>query len=351
MKAIVKCKAGPEEIAYMEVQKPKVDPGGVLIQVEIAGICGSDLRLKSIGNSMSLIPPVVMGHEFAGIIVETGVEQFGFTVGMRVVSDNSGYICGLCENCATGDYMACEDRKILGLGMNGGFAKYVLVPGQVLRRNPNALFQVPDGVDFDEAVFMDPLGNAYKAVVQEGRLMPGQNVVVYGLGTIGLLAVQIARVAGAGKIIAVNRSKSPVKLSLARKFGADIVLTAEDGNVAERVLEQTNGARVPLVVDCAGSNEILYQALMLLQKNGKFVKVGYDQNPVGFSLDPYVARGIQIIGHYAYDYRSCSYCLKLLQSGQLNVKPLITEILPLEEWKQAFEVADRRDSIKVLLKP
>lgn len=351
MKAIVKLKAGPEQMAYMDVPEPRAGTDDVVIRVEAAGICGSDLRLKKLGNSASLIPPVVMGHEFSGTIAEIGSNVTGFTLGERVVSDNSGYLCGVCENCAVGHYMACENRKGLGLGMNGGFAKYVRIPGQVLRVNPYTLFRIPEGVSFEEAALMDPLTNAYKAVVQEGGLMPGQTVIVYGMGTIGLLAVQIARIAGAGMIFAVNRSASPVKCGLARMFGADRVLTSETDDVVSAILEQTNGRRVPLIVDCAGSNQILAQALELLQKNGRFVKVGYDREPLGISLDNYVARGIQIVGHFAYDYQSWAHCLQLLQNGRLQVRPVITAELPLEQWEQAFAIAAQRDSVKVILKP
>lgn len=351
MKAVVKLKKGPEQMAYIDIPRPTAGADDVVIRVEAAGICGSDLRLKRFGNSSGLIPPVVMGHEFSGTISEIGTNISGFTLGERVVSDNSGYLCGVCENCAIGDYMACENRKGLGIGMNGGFAKYVRIPGQVLRVNPCTLFQIPDGISFEEAALMDPIANAYKAVIQEGALLPGQTVVIYGMGTIGLLAVQLARIAGAGRIIAVNRSASSVKFELARMFGADSVIASEMSDVVASILEQTNGHRVPLIVDCAGSNQILEQSLELLQKNGRFVKVGYDRQPIGISFDDYVVKGIQIIGHFAYNYQSWKNCLSLLRTGRLQVKPLITAVLPLEEWEQAFAIAAQSDSVKVILKP
>lgn len=350
MKAIVKLQAGPGAMAYLDREEPVAGENDVILRVEAAGICGSDLRLQKLGNSISLIPPVVMGHEFAGVISSVGSAVTRFAVGDRVVSDNSGYLCGVCENCAKGDYLACENRKGLGLGMDGGFTKYVKIPGQLLSVNPHTLFRIPENVSYEEATLMDPVANAYKAVIQEGRLVPGEDIVVYGMGTIGLLAVQIAKIAGANRIIAVNRSSSPVKIEVAKRFGATEVLCGEQYSPA-RVLEITHGEKPPLIVDCAGNNQILVDSLSLLEKNGRFVKVGYDKNPIPVPFDSFVAKGIQVIGHFAYNYTAWKNCLRLLEKGTLDVKPVITHVLPLDQWETGFSIAEKQDSIKVILKP
>jgi 2-desacetyl-2-hydroxyethyl bacteriochlorophyllide A dehydrogenase len=196
---------------------------------------------------------------------------------------------------------------------------------------------------------MDPLCNAYKAVVQESGLMPGQDIVIFGLGTIGLLAVQIAKIMGAAGIVAINRSYSIKRFEIAMQFGATNLICAESEDVVARITDITKGEMVPVVIDCAGKNDVLEKALTVLSKGGEFIKVGYDDKPMNLSLDRYINKGIRIQGHFAYDYMSWKNCRKLLESGKLNVKPIITHELPLSRWEEGFKITETREGIKVIL--
>ena len=351
MKALIKTDRGPDNLELQDWPLPTIGDDDILLEVKAAGICGSDIRMKKLGNSENLRPPVVVGHEFAGIIKAVGKNVTDFLVGERIVSDNSGDLCGKCEQCARGNYTMCYHRIGMGSGMDGGFAKYVKIPGHLLSVNPNSLYRIPDNVSYDEASCLDPICNAYKAVVQESSLMPGQDVVIFGLGTIGLLAVQIARVMGAAKIIGVGRSYNKQRFSVANKFGATHLICSDREDVVGRIREITDGEMVPVIIDCAGKNEILESALSILSKGGEFVKIGYDDKPVGVSLDRYVNKGIQIKGHFAYDYVSWKNCIKLLEMGKIDVKPIITHKLKLSEWKEGFRIVEEREGIKVLLIP
>lgn len=348
MKALVKKAKGPGNLALMDWPVPEIGDGDLLIQVKAAGICGSDLRMKNLGNSENLCAPVVVGHEFAGVIAAVGKNVNGFQVGQRVASDNSGDLCGHCDMCAQGNYLLCANRVGLGSGMDGGFAPYVKISQHLLSVNPQSLYLIPDNVSFEEASLLDPICNAYKAVVQESSLKPGQDIAIFGLGTIGLLAVKIAALMGAGRIIAVNRSDNQRRFQIAREFGATDVICSSREDVIRRVTQITGGEMVPTLIDCAGQNQILEQALTLLQKGGEFIKVGYDAGPVNVSLDHYVNKGIRIQGHFAYDYQGWKNCLKLLAMGKLDVRSIITHRLPLEQWEEGFRLVEHREGIKVI---
>ncbi len=350
MKALIKKAKGPGNLELMDWPVPEIGDDDVLLKVKAAGICGSDLRMKNLGNSENLRAPVVVGHEFAGVIAAVGKNVKDFHTGQRVVSDNSGDLCGHCDNCAKGDFLLCTHRVGLGSGMDGGFAPYVKIPGHLLQVNPHTLYDIPENVSFETASLMDPICNAYKAVAQESSLKPGQDILIFGLGTIGLLAVKIAALMGAGHIIAVNRSRNEKRFAVAREFGATEIICSKEEDVISRVAEITKGEMVPILIDCAGKNEILEMALTLLKKGGEFIKVGYDAEPVNVSLDRYVNKGIRIQGHFAYNYEGWKNVLNLLAMGKLNVDSIITHRMPLENWAEGFRLVENREGIKVIFR-
>lgn len=351
MKALVKSARGPGHMALVDWPVPDAGDDDVILEVKAVGICGSDIRTRRLGNSENLRPPVVMGHEFAGVVAAVGKNVKDHYVGERIVSDNSGDLCGKCEQCARGNYLMCEHRIGMGCGMDGGYARYVRIPGHLLSVDPQTLFRIPESISFEEAACLDPVCNAYKAVVQESSLMPGQDIIIFGLGTIGLLAVQIAKIMGAARIIAVNRSNNAQRFAIAAAFGATHLICSSQEDIVERVKEITNSEMVPVIIDAAGKNEILALALHLLNKGGEFIKIGYDNEPMDVSLDRYVNKGIRIQGHFAYDYTSWKNCLRLMELGKLDVRPIITHRLPLSAWEEGFELTEARKAVKVILIP
>lgn len=348
MRALVKTERGPGHMELKEMPVPALEDGDVLIRVKAAGICGSDIRTRRLGTSVNLRPPVILGHEFAGVIEAVGGDGGRFRPGQRVVSDNTGDVCGACDMCAQGNYMMCRSRIGLGVGMDGGFADYVKIPGKLLKINPHTLFEIPDSLSFEEATLMDPVCNAYKAVIEEGHLMAGQDICIFGLGTIGLLCIKMAALSGAAHIVAVNRSKNPLRIQAALAMGATEVICTEDGENLDEIRRAAGNELYPLVIDCAGKNEILRWSLSLLQKGGSFIKVGYDAGPMGVSLDDFVNRGIRIQGHFAYDYMGWKRCLGLMAMGKLDVKPLITDRFPLERWEEAFDLQETGKAMKAV---
>ncbi|MBO9608641.1 MAG: zinc-binding dehydrogenase [Paenibacillaceae bacterium] len=349
MLALVKVGYGKGETELRDVPIPEIGEHDVLIEVKAAGVCGSDIAYDNGEHPEHLRPPVILGHEFSGVVHRTGKHVTAWKAGDRVVSDNTGYVCGTCYACATANYLVCPQRRGLGYGMDGGFTRFVKISGDILRIHPHCLFRIPDGVSFEEAAILDPVCNAYKAVVQESRLLPGEDVVVYGVGPLGLLAIQIARLAGAAKIVAVASSRNRTRFELARKWGATHIIAYDQQDPVAAVKEITKGELASLLIDCAGPNAVLKEGMEIVRPGGEINRVGFDAGAPDFSLDPLLNKGIAVKGHFGYDYVSWRNCLKLLEAGKLDLKSLITHKLPLSEWSRAFESVRSKEAIKIIL--
>lgn len=353
MKAVIKKDYRPFTVEYADFPKPEAGDNDVVFKVKAAAICGSDLGLyydKVEGKTVDY--PIVIGHEFAGEVTEVGKNVTRWEVGDRVVSDNTGYVCGTCYACGSGEYLFCSQRKGMGNDMDGGFAEYVKIPGQVLQAFPNCLYRIPDNVTFEAAAMMDPCCNGYKAVVQEGGLLPGESVVVFGVGALGLFSVIAAKNAGAGRIIIVGmKEDEKVRFPLAKRLGATDVVIADRENAVERCREIAGEEGVPLLIDCAGAPQILKQAIDIVRNGGKIVKIGYSKNPIDFSLDTMALKGIVLIGHMGYDSTSWKNCLRLLEKGEVDMEALISHRLPLSQWQQGLELVKNKEATKVILLP
>jgi threonine dehydrogenase-like Zn-dependent dehydrogenase len=351
MKALVKYGFGKGETEIRDVPVPQTGDDDVLIEVKAAGICGSDIAFDAGGHENLLYPPVILGHEFSGVIAKAGKNVRDWQVGDRVVSENTGHICGKCYACSTSDYLSCPERLGIGYGMDGGFTNFVKIPGEVLQKMPHPLFRIPDTISFAEAAIIDPCCNSYKAVVQESRFFPGEDIAVFGVGPLGMFAIQVARVAGAANIISIGLSRDAERFKTAQKLGANHIIMADKEDVIQKVKLITGGEGVALVVDCAGVAIVLKQAIEITRNTGQIVKVGYDENPVNFSLDPILDKNISIKGHFGYDYISWKNVIKLTEKGLLDLKSMISHTLPLSRWKEGFDLLRNQKAIKVILIP
>lgn len=351
MKALVKYGYGKGETEIRDLPIPEIGYGDLLIEIKAAGICGSDLAFDDGGHENLLNPPVVLGHEFSGVVSRVGKDVKDWKVGDRVVSENTGHVCGKCYSCSIADYLSCPERLGLGYGMDGGFTNYVKIPGDILKRVPTCLFKIPDSISFEEAAILDPCCNAYKAVVQESTFLPGEDLAVFGVGPLGLFSIQVGRVAGATNIIAIGLARDKERFKIAQQLGATHVIRADEENVLEMVNKITNGEGTALVVDCAGVAVVVKQAIDIVRYGGQIVKIGYDDKPLGFSLDPILDKSVSIKGHFGYDYVSWKNTIKLVEKGLINMKAMISHRLPLSKWKEGFELARKQKSIKVILKP
>jgi len=333
---------------------PQIGNDDLLVEVKAGGICGADLKHYNVSNDAEEIKENrrIVGHEFSGVIVETGKNVVDWKKGDRVVSENTGDACGKCHACSIGNFLVCPYKKSLGLtvGMDGGFTKYVRIPGKILKIYKNAIFKIPENVSFEEASLLDPFGNAYMALAQRSKLLPGENVVIFGAGPLALCTVQIAKLMGAAKIILIaSKRNEPVRFKIGAELGVTHFITNDEEDVISRVKEITGENEVGTIVDCAGPPEVLKQSLDIIRTNGEIIRVGMSFEPVDFSINDLSMKAITLTGHMGYDTTSLKNVLKLMKNKMIDAESLITHRLPLSQWKEGFELMLSRQAVKVIL--
>jgi len=210
------------------------------------------------------------------------------------------------------------------------------------------LFKLPDALSFEEGAILEPSCNAYKAVIQEGKLAAGEAVAVFGPGPIGLFSVQLARIAGASMIFLFGVAGDEARLELGRRLGADVAVTVQGADADELIESQVGRDQVDLVIDAAGADGVLDQAIKLLRPEGRIVKVAWGKKPRPLDLDPLMSKGASIIGHFGYDHVSWRNVLRLAAQKRIQYRPLITGTYDLTEWKEAFSAVEERKAIKAV---
>jgi threonine dehydrogenase-like Zn-dependent dehydrogenase len=348
VKAVVKARAA-FGIDVQEVTAPEIGADEVLVRVEAAGICGSDVHIYEWTPGYEFLTrhlPVVLGHEFAGVVEAIGRDVgVAASIGDRVTSETSR-VCGQCTFCRRGQAVLCTRRTAegrLGLERRGAMTRLAVVPAQCLHR-------VPDGVSLEAAAVSEPAAVALGAV-RMGSLEPGDPLVILGPGPIGLLALQLARAAGAGPVIVVGHSSDGQRLETARRLGAAETLAGDPSSVLARVMALTDGVGVPAAIDASGAVSAATLALAMVRKGGRLVLAGIYPDVLPIDATRQVVRQMKSI-HGAYGGASLDFdrVLALMADGRLDVRPLVSE-LPLSDAVHGFELLRRKQAFKVLLRP
>jgi L-iditol 2-dehydrogenase len=331
------------EIEDRPVPTPNADE--VLVKVAACGICGSDIHGMD-GSTGRRRPPIVMGHEAAGVVAGVGGSVQGWTEGDRVTFDSTIY-CGTCWFCCRGHVNLCDNRRVLGVSCDeyrrdGAFAEYVAVPQRIL-------YRLPDAVSFEQGAMVEPLSVALHAV-NRTRVRLDDTAVVVGAGMIGLLVIQALRVAGCGQILAVDLD--PRRLDLACTLGADAGLRPDQVDVPAEVLRRTGGRGADLAYEVVGISTTVKTAVACLRKGGQLALVGNLSPHVDLPLQAAVTRELTLHGSCA----SCGEypaCLDLMARGAIDVGPLISAVAPLVEGPAWFRrlKAGGEGLMKVILKP
>jgi L-iditol 2-dehydrogenase len=333
-----------KRLEILDVPRPKPGPRDVVVRVRACGICGSDVHGWD-GSSGRRIPPIVMGHEAAGVVDEIGSEVRGFAPGDRVTFDSTIH-CGECAFCKSGNVNLCDRRRVVGVSpgdyrQDGAFAEAVAVPERIVCR-------VPDVVPLEHAAMVEPLSVAVHAV-NRARPKPGDSALVVGCGMIGLLTLQAARAAGCASVVAVD--VDPDRLAEARRLGADAVVGAGE-DVRARVAELTDGRGVDLAFEAVGAAAPIASAVRGLRKGGTLVLIGNVTPRVEVDLQAIVTRELSLLGTCA---SSGEYpeALELLARGAVRLEGLISRVAPLEEGPAWFERLHAREPglMKVILQP
>jgi threonine 3-dehydrogenase len=342
MRAVVKASAGPGA-EIRDVPVPECGAGDLLLRVLRAGVCGTDLHIYEWDRwSQSRVRVgVTTGHEFVGEIVALGGAVQGFTAGERV-SCESHVICGHCLACRTGNGHVCENTRILGVDVNGGFAEYVAVPAE------NA-WRVPANVPLDVAAVMEPCGNAVHTAFA-GELS-ACNIAVTGCGPIGLFAIGVARAAGASLVIASD--VSPYRLDLARKMRADAVIDVAKESFPDRVREITGGKMLDGALEMSGNPKAVRDGLTALRNGGRLSMLGLPRENYDLDWNRLVIfKGVTIHGIIGRRMYQTWYQMdNLLASGRLDLRPAITHVLPMAQFHEAIALLRSGNAGKVVLVP
>ncbi len=344
MQALVKYDVVPKAVELREVPEPTMGPEDVLLEVRSVGICGSDIEMWHHQVTFPVNVPVILGHEFCGVVHEVGANVKDFKVGERVVSETAAVICGKCHHCRSGEYNLCPSRKGYGSGVSGAFTRYVSVPQRILHR-------IPESVSFDFASLTEPACVAYNATFVKSRLHAGEPVVIIGPGPIGLFAVQMARIGGAYPIILIGTDVDEARLKTGLTLGAHIAVNVSKENAAERIAQLTGGIGVPLVIDAAGNNPAFKMAMELVRRNGQITKIGWGPKPLDMSLDPIIAKAATLQGSFSHTWATWEAVLQLIESGDIRMEPMITHRFPLSQWEEAFRLVDSKVAVKVVIHP
>lgn len=341
MKALVKYEKGIGCIKVKEVPKPIINPKEVLIKIKFAGICGTDIHIWH--DQFPYWPPVVLGHEFSGEIVEIGRSVEGWKLGDRVVGEPHTRACGVCRFCRTGNIQICEQKRSPGWGIDGAFATYIKMPAYLLHR-------IPDDVSFEEAAVIEPAAIVAHHVLERGRIEPGDFVVIFGAGTIGLLAAMIAKTAGASKVMIVGTLvDEKVRFKVARKINVDYIVNVQNEDPVQKVMDITNGIGADLVVEASGAEPAINQAVKVVRKMGRISVIGLTgKNKISFPWDIAVFKVCNIIFNQSSSYTGWNKVISLLSSRKIDLTPIITHKVALEEWETAFKAIEEGEAIKIL---
>jgi L-iditol 2-dehydrogenase len=328
----------PGEIRLLEVEKPKAGSGEVLMSIARAGICGSDLHAYH-GRHPYIQLPVVPGHEFSGTIIELGKGVTQFKVGQRVTVEPS-LVCGTCYNCKHGRYNICNHLKVIGCQTTGAFAEYLAVPA-------NKVLALPDTMTWEQAAMIEPLAVGVHAG-RIGRIQPGEKVLVMGAGTIGLMAMEAAKILGAESVMITDLLQD--RLDLAAKLGADFTINPKTQNLDDEIQKVFGPDGADVIMECVGSAVTARDAIRLARKGTRIVVAGVFEEPVPVDLGLVQDHELQLLGTLMYLNDDFPFAMDAICSGKARVEPLITHRFPLEEAAKAFAVADsRKEAIKVML--
>jgi L-iditol 2-dehydrogenase len=341
MKALVKYAPGFGNVDVLDVENPVCKENGVIVEVAYCGVCGTDLHV--LHDTFRNFPPVILGHEVSGTVVETGRDVTTARVGERVtVLGATAVTCGQCTYCRSGYFLFCPQRRGIGHGVNGAFTRY-------LSARPDQLFRIPEGFSLEEASISEPFAAAVQAVCEITQVWVGDTALVSGPGPIGLLCLKLLLAEGIRTIVA-GAPNDQSRLAAAQAMGAVTV------NIGERmlqdvVLEETQGRGVDVAFECAGHPESVRGCLDALRPMGQYTQVAICGREIQFPIDRIFYKQLTMRGSICYTERTWHRMMQIFAHGRVRLNDLITEKVPLSQWRTAFDLCEQRRGIKVLIYP
>ncbi|OGP91891.1 MAG: hypothetical protein A2156_07740, partial [Deltaproteobacteria bacterium RBG_16_48_10] len=266
MKAVVKYGKGKGLVEMREVPEPKIKDDEVLIEVKAVSVCGSDLHIYH--DSHPYWPPVVLGHEFSGVIAGVGKEVKAWRVGDRIVSETRTGSCGVCYTCQSGFPQVCEQKRAYGIGINGAFTKYVAGSARLLHH-------LPGNIAFEVGAVIEPTAICVTSLLERSQLQAGESVLITGPGPIGLISLAIAKAAGVRMVGVTGRSSDEgIRFEKARELGADFTINVDKEDPVQKVLKMTDGLGVDILIETSGGGKAIYQAFEIVRRLGRICAIG-----------------------------------------------------------------------------
>jgi len=343
MKALVKTAKGVGLIEVRDVPVPEIGDDEVLIEVKAAGICGTDLHIYH--DEFPYWPPVILGHEFSGVIAAAGKNVSAWKPGDRVVGEPHTLACGECWLCRTGNRQLCPDKRSPGWGIDGCFAKYMRFP------EPALLHRIPDSLSFEDAAQVEPTANVVTDVIERGGVRTGDVVAVIGPGPIGITAAQAAKAAGADTVILIGTNvDEELRLPTARQLAViDHVVNVQKDDVPKLVLELTQGRGADVVVEASGAAPGIAMGLQLVRKLGRVTAIGLTARPeITFPYASGMFKSATYVFNLSTSFTSWDTAIRLIANGKIQVAPFVTHKGGIERWQEFFTALDEKKGLKGL---
>jgi len=326
---------GGKPLELRTVPRPEPGPGELLVRVIACGLCHSDLHYLDHGTPTFKEPPVILGHEIAGVVVRTGAGVGPEWIDQGIVLSSIS-TCGACAACRTGHENQCAKQKMIGNSQDGGLAEYVVWPAR-------DAFPVPPELPLeDAAVIADALTTAYHAVVRRGRLAAGETVAIFGCGGVGLCAVQVAALSGA-RVIAIDID--PRKRELAQRFGAELTFDGNDPNLVKALKRATSGGP-DLAIEAIGKPEVQEQALSVVRTGGRLVLLGFAAKPMSVQGGRVTFRELEIIGTLGCRNIDFPVVIDLVRRGKLDMRSLVSHRHPLDDVNLGYDSLRRGEGVR-----
>jgi L-iditol 2-dehydrogenase len=344
MKALVKTQKGDGFIEIRDMPEPQPGPNEVKIEIAACGVCGTDIHVRH--DEFPYWPPVILGHEFTGTVIELGPGCRYTKVGDRVVAEPHTKACGQCYLCRTGNIQVCPEKRSPGWGIHGAMTKFITYPERLLHK-------LPPGMTFDQAALVEPTANAVTDVIERAKLSAGDFVTVVGPGPIGLLAAMVARAAGAREVAIIGTPGDvELRFKKARELGFTQLINIGETKPMDAVLALTNGLGADMVIECSGSPRAIPGTVDLVRKYGKICVIGLTGNkPVEVPWDKFCFKVCEVIFNLSTSYTSWDRTIALIAKGLVPAEKLITHRAPIDQWERVFDDLEKLKGMKGLLTP
>lgn len=340
LKAIMKTDKGVGNVILSKVEEPICDDSSVKIRVVYSGICGTDLHI--LHDTFKNYPPVILGHEFSGIVEEIGEGIKNINIGDRVtVLPSTASVCGECTYCNTGQYVFCDKRRGMGYGVNGSFTKYVSV-------REDMVYKIPDYVSLESAALCEPLACVVNAMEELDNSNISDTLLLSGPGPLGLVAAALLTSSGQ-RVIVAGTDIDKTRLDIAKNLGVDYTVNIDKEDLNNRVMEITENRGVDLAIECAGHQNSINACIHALGNNGRLLQLGIVGKEARLDYDQVIYKQIKIQGSVAHSLSTWVKVMKLLKNNRINLDKIITHKIELDEWEEAIKISENKQSGKILL--